>query len=326
MQTPELQLLLVEDEPTQLLLMQRLLQRGGYVVDTAGNGEEALAKLSTGKYQMLVTDWDMPGMDGATLCQRVREAQLPGYLYILLLTGHGGMDVVAGFEAGADDYIRKPANELELLARLKAGQRIVRLEQSLREANAKIHILSITDPLVGTFNRRHLNEQLIHEVERARRYERPLAVIMADLDFFKDINDHHGHQVGDQVLRAFAELTQGSIRQASDWIARYGGEEFVVVLPQTDLAGATCTAEKIRNQCAAGPFRTAAGDVPLTASFGVACLSSVPDPRGVAADADALLREADAALYRSKHQGRNRVSVAEPADAAPDSPGLFAAS
>jgi len=326
MQTPELQLLLVEDEPTQLLLMQRLLQRGGYVVDTAGNGEEALAKLSTGKYQMLVTDWDMPGMDGATLCQRVREAQLPGYLYILLLTGHGGMDVVAGFEAGADDYIRKPANELELLARLKAGQRIVRLEQSLREANAKIHILSITDPLVGTFNRRHLNEQLIHEVERARRYVRPLAVIMADLDFFKDINDHHGHQVGDQVLRAFAELTQGSIRQASDWIARYGGEEFVVVLPQTDLAGATCTAEKIRNQCAAGPFRTAAGDVPLTASFGVACLSSVPDPRGVAADADALLREADAALYRSKHQGRNRVSVAEPADAMPDSPGLFAAS
>jgi len=326
MQAPELQLLLVEDEPTQLLLMQRLLQRGGYVVDTAGNGEEALAKLSTGKYQMLVTDWDMPGMDGATLCQRVREAQLPGYLYILLLTGHGGMDVVAGFEAGADDYIRKPANELELLARLKAGQRIVRLEQSLREANAKIHILSITDPLVGTFNRRHLNEQLIHEVERARRYVRPLAVIMADLDFFKDINDHHGHQVGDQVLRAFAELTQGSIRQASDWIARYGGEEFVVVLPQTDLAGATCTAEKIRNQCAAGPFRTAAGDVPLTASFGVACLSSVPDPRGVAADADALLREADAALYRSKHQGRNRVSVAEPADAMPDSPGLFAAS
>ena len=326
MQTPELQLLLVEDEPTQLLLMQRLLQRGGYAVDTAGNGEEALAKLSSGKYQMLVTDWDMPGMDGATLCQRVREAQLPGYLYILLLTGHGGMDVVAGFEAGADDYIRKPANELELLARLKAGQRIVRLEQSLREANAKIHILSITDPLVGTFNRRHLNEQLIHEVERARRYVRPLAVIMADLDFFKDINDHHGHQVGDQVLRAFAELTQGSIRQASDWIARYGGEEFVVVLPQTDLAGATCTAEKIRNQCAAGPFRTAAGDVPLTASFGVACLSSVPDPRGVAADADALLREADAALYRSKHQGRNRVSVAEPADAAPDSPGLFSAS
>ena len=326
MQAPELQLLLVEDEPTQLLLMQRLLQRGGYVVDTAGNGEEALAKLSTGKYQMLVTDWDMPGMDGATLCQRVREAQLPGYLYILLLTGHGGMDVVAGFEAGADDYIRKPANELELLARLKAGQRIVRLEQSLREANAKIHILSITDPLVGTFNRRHLNEQLIHEVERARRYVRPLAVIMADLDFFKDINDHHGHQVGDQVLRAFAELTQGSIRQASDWIARYGGEEFVVVLPQTDLAGASCTAEKIRNQCAAGPFRTAAGDVPLTASFGVACLSSVPDPRGVAADADALLREADAALYRSKHQGRNRVSVAEPADAAPDSPGLFSAS
>jgi diguanylate cyclase (GGDEF)-like protein len=326
-QVPELQLLLVEDEPTQLLLMQRLLQRAGYAVDTAGNGEEALAKISSGKFQLLVTDWDMPGMDGATLCQRVREAQLPGYLYILLLTGHSSTEsVVAGLEAGADDYIRKPANELELLARLKAGQRIVRLEQSLREANAQIRILSITDPLVGTFNRRHLNDQLVHEVERARRYGRPLAVIMADLDHFKSINDQHGHQVGDEVLRGFADLTNRSIRHASDWVARYGGEEFVVVLPETDLAGAACTAEKIRNQCAAGPFRTVAGDVPLTASFGVASLGCESEGRPAAADAEALLREADAALYRSKHQGRNRVSVAEPEDTAPSSPGLFAAS
>src|SRR6516165_5829213 len=134
-----LQLLLVEDEPTQLLLMQRLLNRAGYEVQTAGNGEEALEKIATGKFQLLVTDWDMPGMDGATLCRHVRAANLPGYLYVLLLTGHGTTEsVVAGLEAGADDYIRKPANEAELLARLKAGQRVVRLEQSLREANAKI--------------------------------------------------------------------------------------------------------------------------------------------------------------------------------------------
>lgn len=310
---PPLNLLLVEDEPTQLLLMQRLLRRAGYVVETAGNGDEALAKLSSGRFQLLVTDWDMPGMDGATLCRRVREAQaqLPGYLYVLLLTGHGSTEsVVTGLEAGANDYIRKPANEAELLARLNAGQRIVRLEQSLREANEKIRLLSITDSLVSTFNRRYLNEQLVHEVERARRYGRPLAAVMADLDLFKDVNDHHGHQVGDEVLRAFAELAKSSIRQASDWLARYGGEEFVVVLPETDVSGAARTAEKIRSLCATTPFVTAAGELTVTASFGVAALDGSSALAGAAAET--LLRQADAALYRSKREGRNRVSIADP--------------
>ncbi|HXS26737.1 MAG TPA: diguanylate cyclase [Steroidobacteraceae bacterium] len=308
-----LRLLLVEDEPTQLLLMQRLLGRAGYTVETAGDGETALAKLSSGAFQMLVTDWDMPGMDGVTLCRRVREAQLPGYLYVLLLTGHGSTEsLVEGLEAGADDYIRKPPNEAELLARLTAGRRIVRLEQSLREANAKIQLLSITDPLVGTFNRRYLNDQLVHEVERAQRYGRPLAAVMADLDFFKNVNDRHGHQVGDEVLRGFVELAQACIRHASDWMARYGGEEFVVVLPETDLAGAAATAEKIRGACAATPIRTSIGDVRVTASFGVAELdlcAAVGVPSSSAA-AEILLREADAALYRSKHDGRNRITVA----------------
>ncbi|MGH8261339.1 MAG: diguanylate cyclase [Steroidobacteraceae bacterium] len=315
-ETAPLKLLLVEDEPTQLLLMQRLLRRAGYTVETADNGEEALARVSTGEFQMLVTDWDMPGMDGVTLCRRVRQAHLPGYLYVLLLTGHGSTEsLVTGLEAGADDYIRKPPNEAELLARLTAGQRIVRLEQSLRDANAKIQLLSITDPLVGTYNRRYLNEQLVHEVERARRYGHPLAAVMADLDFFKQVNDRYGHQVGDQVLRGFVALAKGSIRHASDWMARYGGEEFVVVLPQTPLAGAAVTAEKIRASCAATPIATAAGDVIVTASFGVAELGSAAAAAGgsIAEAAEALLREADAALYRSKHDGRNRVTIARDA-------------
>ena len=304
-----LQLLLVEDEPTQLLLMQRLLRRAGYEVETASNGEEALDKLASGNYQLLVTDWDMPGMDGPTLCRRVRDSQLPGYLYVLLLTGHGSTEsVVAGLEAGANDYIRKPANEAELLARLNAGQRIVRLEQSLREANDKIKVLSITDSLVSTFNRRYLNEQLVHEVERARRYSRPLAAVMTDLDLFKDVNDQHGHQVGDEVLCSFAERAKSSIRQASDWLARYGGEEFVVVLPETDLTGAAHTAEKIRTLCATTPYVTAAGPLTVTASFGVADLTADATP--AAAAAEALLRHADTALYRSKREGRNRVSIA----------------
>lgn len=303
-------LLLVEDEPTQLLLMQRLLKRAGYIVETAADGEEALAKLAVDEFHLLVTDWDMPGMDGVTLCKRVREARLPGYLYVLLLTGHGSTEnLVAGLDAGADDYVRKPANDAELLARLKAGQRIVRLEQSLREANTQIQHLSILDPLVGTFNRRYLNQQLVQEIERARRYAHPLAAVMADLDFFKDVNDRYGHQVGDEVLRGFVELANGSIRHGSDWIARYGGEEFVFVLPETDLAGAARTAEKIRSQCASTPFNTAAGALTVTASFGVAALDGNTGPIGAAAEI--LLRQADAALYRSKHEGRNRTTIAD---------------
>jgi len=299
-------LLLVEDEPTQRMMLERQLTKAGYVVETAENGAEALAKILEGNYQILLTDWDMPGMDGPTLCKRVREAHLSTYIYILLLTGHLTTDdVVVGLGAGADDYVRKPANQAELLARLSAGSRIVKLEQSLREANEKIQVLSITDSLAGTFNRRYLNDQLLKEVDRARRYGHPLSAIMADLDRFKKINDERGHHSGDEVLRRFADLAKSLIRP-SDWIARYGGEEFVIVLPETDAGGAATVAEKIRSQCASVPMPL--GDLTVTSSFGVAALS----PGNLTADAAAaeMLKEADAALYNSKHEGRNRVTVA----------------
>jgi two-component system cell cycle response regulator len=307
---PEYRLLLVEDEPTQRKLVERQLRRAGYAVDTANDGEEALAKILGGQFQLLLTDWDMPGMDGRTLCRRVREANLPTYLYILLLTSHSSTDdVVAGLDAGADDYLRKPANEAELLARLNSGRRIVRLEQSLREANAKIQQLSETDSLVGTFNRRYLSAQIVREVDRARRYKHPLSAIMADLDRFKRINDELGHQTGDEVLRSFADLARATVRP-SDWIARYGGEEFVIVLPETDLAGAMTAAEKLRALCANATMETSTGRVSVTSSFGVAELRIESEGQSADAAAQALLRRADAALYISKKEGRNRVTAA----------------
>jgi len=301
-------LLLVEDEPTQRMMLERQLTKAGYIVETAENGAEALTKILAGPFQILLTDWDMPGMDGPTLCKRVREANLSTYVYILLLTGHLTTDdVVLGLGAGADDYVRKPANQAELLARLSAGIRIVKLEQSLREANQKIQVLSITDSLAGTFNRRYLNDQLLKEVDRARRYGHPLSAIMADLDRFKKINDERGHHSGDEVLRRFADLAKTLIRP-SDWIARYGGEEFVIVLPETDAGGAAIVAEKIRAQCAGNPMPLTSGELSVTSSFGVAALSGA----GLSAEAAAaeMLKEADAALYNSKHEGRNRVTVA----------------
>ena len=162
---------------------------------------------------------------------------------------------------------------------------------------------------MNTYNRRYLNEQLVHEVEQARRLPHPLSAILADLDFFKLINDRHGHQVGDQVLRHFVALAHGAIRDNVDWVARFGGEEFVVVLPDTDLAAAMNVAEEIRGQCECGALATDAGELKFTASFGVAALDGSIGPH--AAAAEALLRHADAALYRSKREGRNRVTVAD---------------
>ncbi|HVY80107.1 MAG TPA: diguanylate cyclase [Steroidobacteraceae bacterium] len=301
-------LLLVEDEPTQRLMLERQLSRAGYLVDTAENGEQALTKILEGQYHILLTDWDMPGMDGPTLCKRVRAANLNTYIYILLLTGHLTTDdLVVGLGAGANDYVRKPANQAELLARLSAGSRIVKLEQSLREANEKIQLLSITDPLAGTYNRRYLNDQLLKEVERAQHYDRPLAVIMADIDRFKLINDERGHASGDEVLKRFAELAKSLIRP-SDWIARYGGEEFAIVLPETDCSGAAVAAEKVRAACAERPMPISTGALTVTSSFGVAGLPKAP--MSVEAAAAAMMRDADAALYTSKHAGRNRVTVA----------------
>jgi two-component system cell cycle response regulator len=304
-------LLVAEDAPMERELLQTFLQQGGYVVESAANGLEALDKIKREPFHILLTDWEMPGMNGADLCRRVREAELPGYVYILLLTGHGSPEhVVDALGSGADNFIRKPIDPAELLAHVNAGWRIVQLELSLRTASEKIRQLTVTDALVGTFNRRHLDAELDHEVERARRYGHCLGAVMADLDRFKSINDEHGHVVGDEVLREFARRARGALRQGSDWIARYGGEEFAIILPETENPGAAATAEKIRMIVSATPVQTSAGALNISASFGVATLA--PSSAPAAFSAAALVRRADEALSRSKLAGRNRVTVAEP--------------
>jgi two-component system cell cycle response regulator len=293
--------LLAEDDPTQRLVVAHLVRNAGYVVEAVSDGESALARILEETFDILITDLDMPGLDGSCLCQRIREAALANYLYILMLTAHtGDVDVAAGLEAGADDFVRKPANPVELLARLKNGARIVKLQ---REAYRN----SITDALLGVFNRRYLIHQLRCEVWRAHRYQRPLTVLMIDLDHFKQINDRFGHSAGDQVLVGFARKTRSLIR-ASDWFARFGGEEFVIVLPETPLEMAESVAEKVRRELAAAPFLLASGEHRVTASFGVAALTLGSDE-----DSDVVLGRADQALYRSKQEGRNRITVADSA-------------
>lgn len=304
---PRWRILLVDDEPTQRLIMARILRRAGYEVDTASNGREALAKIEASDFHLMITDWEMPEMDGIALCSAVRASPREGYIYTILLTARDAVEhVVTGLQSGADDYLTKPVIEPELIARLHTGQRIVTLERSLRAVNEENRRLSITDPLTGTYNRRYLMEQLPREIERGARYGRTLSVIMCDVDYFKKVNDTHGHLVGDDVLKAFAAILQRGSR-ACDWVARYGGEEFVVVLPETNLASAHVAAEHLRAEVAAAPLQLASGiTLPITASFGVAGWRDVVP---AAATVDALMARCDAGVYVSKAAGRNRVSV-----------------
>jgi two-component system cell cycle response regulator len=304
---PSATILLAEDDPVTRMLMTRFLKKAGYEVDAVANGSEALDRMTKRYYPMLVTDWEMPEMDGVALCKAVRNMQLDGYVYSLLLTARDAKEhIITGLEAGADDYLVKPVHEAELIARLNAGRRILNLEHSLRVANQRNRILSITDALTGSYNRRYLMEQLPRELERCRRYGYPLSVIMSDVDHFKDINDARGHAAGDEVLQQFAARAQKSIRSNSDWVSRYGGEEFLIVLPETPHEGAMAVAEKIRTLIASTPFATRAGDSMVTASFGVA--STGPTGPDIALKVDALIRIADECLYRSKQGGRNRTS------------------
>jgi two-component system cell cycle response regulator len=320
---PSPTILLAEDDPVTRMLVTRFLKKAGYEVDAVANGSEALDRMTRRYYPMLVTDWEMPEMDGVALCKAVRNMQMDGYVYALLLTARDSKEhIIAGLEAGADDYLIKPVHEPELIARLNAGRRILNLEHSLRVANQRNRILSITDALTGAYNRRYLMEQLPRELERCRRYAYPLSVLMCDIDRFKQINDAGGHAAGDEVLQQFAARAQKSIRTNSDWVARYGGEEFLIVLPETDYDGAMQVAEKVRTLIGSTPFTTRSGEHGATASFGVA--STGPSGPDMSLRVDELIRCADECMYRSKQEGRDRSVGHEFAVAAASPPTLKA--
>lgn len=309
---PRLRVLLAEDDATTRFLTRQLVAQAQYDVVAVEDGAAAAAALAEGDFSIVLTDWDMPRMDGLALCRHIRATAREGYVYVVLLTAKGSEYLVAGLEAGADDYVSKPVGKGELVARLNTGRRIVQLERSLRAATQRAERLSVTDALTGVFNRRYMAEQLGQEIIRAGRYHRSLSVVLCDIDHFKQINDAHGHQAGDDVLRAFARTLTSRLRSV-DWMARYGGEEFLVVLPETNLEGATTVAESLRAAVAHAAHETNAGMVPVTASFGVAAFrpnareTIDPDPVG---SLERLIAVADRALYDAKAGGRDRVTAA----------------
>lgn len=298
-------ILLVDDEPIQRIIIARLLKRGGYEVDMAANGREALAKLDAGDFPLMITDWEMPEMDGLALCKAMRS-RARGYTYTILLSSRDAIEhLVAGLQSGADDYLIKPVVEPELITRLNTGRRIATLERSLRAATDENRRLSLVDALTHAHNRRFLIEQLPREIDRAIRSNRPLSVIMCDIDDFKAVNDTHGHAAGGEVLKGTAEVLRQCVR-ASDWVATWGGDEFIVVLPETKLSGAHRAAEYLRSQLSEAEICAEHPQVRVTASFGVVGWEAHAP---LEITAEEILRLADRCVYQSKSRGRNQVTV-----------------
>jgi len=303
-------ILIAEDNAVSRKLLEKVLIKAGHEVVSAENGREALEIFNGKFFPIILTDWLMPEMNGIELCKTIRESSTERYVFIILLTAKDSKDdIVLGLEAGADDYLTKPINNAELMARLNTGKRILELESSLKEANEEIKLLSITDPLTGCYNRGYLIQKLPQEIRRARRYQHPLSIIFCDIDHFKAVNDIHGHQIGDQVLKEFATCIKESFRYDVDWLTRYGGEEFLIVLPETDIKGASCLAERLRGTIYQKEINVDGKPIHITASFGVSgFVPKTPEDR---ISSDAMLKQADKYLYQSKQEGRNRVTFGD---------------
>ena len=282
------------------------LRQADYEVVSAEDGREALALFKERFFPIILTDLEMPEMDGLELCRAIRGNPAEGYVYIFLITARDSKkDIIVGLEAGADDYLTKPFNRSELIARLKTALRVLELEKSLKDAYEKIRLLSITDKLTGCYNRTYMDEYLAKEIARATRYSRPVSLIMADIDHFKRVNDTHGHQAGDLILKNFVLSIRKGMRKDVDWIARYGGEEFLMVLPETEFESAMSSAERLRRIVSESVTSYDGKEIRITASFGVVGIN--PSSRTKTIPWEAIIEQADKALYQAKDEGRNRV-------------------
>lgn len=298
-----MKVLAAEDNPVFQSTLRSLLTKWGYEAVTARDGNQAWELLQgEDTPRMAILDWMMPGMDGVELCRRIRSAAREPYIYILLLTARTESgDLVEGMEAGADDYLTKPFNAHELRVRLRAGRRILDLQEELLLAREALRIQATHDGLTGLLNRGSILEALQNEMSRAGRENQPLGVLLMDLDRFKLINDTHGHLAGDAVLREASQRMKAAVR-CYDSIGRYGGEEFLAVLPGCSGPAAGQQAERIREAVAGQPFPSGGDLLSVTCSIGVSWRDSP-----LVHDADQLIREADLALYRAKDRGRNCV-------------------
>jgi len=304
-------ILVVDDSRTQLERLVKVLEREGFDVRAATTGNEAIVKVRTDPPDLVLLDMILPDMDGLKVLLHIKKGPEDRFIPVIILSVKSDLgSKVEGLRLGADDFLAKPFEDLEIVARVNAMLRIKSLQDQLRTTQAKLEEQSVTDGLTGLKNRRFFDDRLGEEFRRAQRYTDPVSLIMIDLDHFKQVNDRYGHQTGDTVLREAAVLVRQSIRD-TDIGARYGGEEFAVILPKTHLSGALAVAERIWRELGKKVYRTEpqpaggrTGELRVTASIGLAFY-----PSKDIATSGALVRFADEALYQAKRSGRNTICL-----------------
>ena len=299
-------ILIAEDDPVSRRLLEVFLAKWGFEVVVATNGTDALQFLERmDAPRLAVLDWMMPGLEGVQVCQKLRANTDRPYVYVLLLTARAQKeDLLHGLECGADDYLTKPFDAQELRARLHVGQRVLDLQDRLISISDELLFRATHDTLTGVANRGVILDMVNRERMRQSRDGKSFGIVMADVDHFKYVNDTYGHPIGDVVLQEVSKRMAASVR-SYDFVGRYGGEEFLIVVPMSDVEGLMGLAERIRKAVDSKPIQTAAGEIAITTSLGVA-VSSEEHPH----DAQVLLRMADDALYRAKQRGRNRSELA----------------
>lgn len=298
-------ILVVDDSIVHRKLVEQALEPGAYSLLFAKSGLEALDLFRKHSPSVVVTDWMMPDFSGLELCERIRGDAQRGYTYILVLTGKSEKDsVVHGLAAGADDYLTKPFDPGELLARIGVGCRTVELHREIDAKNRLLEEMAHTDVLTGLPNRRALEDWAGRQLRGAARHGFPFWVVQADLDSFKNINDSYGHDAGDTVLKRFAEILKSNTR-ASDICGRMGGDEFLLVITHVEREHIQSTIERLREELASHEFAFGKEKASIRASFGIAGFH-----RNGAPSFGALVQQADKALYTAKRAGGNQVKIA----------------
>ena len=302
-----MRILIADDCSTTLAILRQNLTDWGYNPVVAEDGQTALQWLrSADGPRLAILDWSLPKLEGPSVCREIREQQSSRYTYVIFLAVRDGEnDLIEVLESGADDFVTKPFSARELKQRVRAGKRIVELQDRLLKSQRKLRMMSTHDELTGVFNRGAILGQLGQELERSQRNSRHLSLLMLDVDHLKSIHDSFGHWVGDEALREVAERLKHTMH-SYDSVGRYGEEEFSIILPETDLPHAVVVAERLRSCISDQPFVTESRSLDVTASVGVASTSPDVDDRKT------LIQAADKALYRAKSDGRNctRISLA----------------